>query len=119
MKTLGVFIGLLVLCSFGLSAGGQLWASGHIPAWLISLFLLPAALFLDFWMKGDKTLSVIRKYSTTIGVLCMTLAGYLSMEFLAVRIIFATALALPFIFFPELLFHFLSKSSGSTEKHRL
>lgn len=52
MKTLGVFIALLVLCSFGLSIGGLLWEGGQIPAWLISLFLLPAALFLDYFTKG-------------------------------------------------------------------
>jgi len=119
MKTLGVFIALLVLCSFGLSIGGLLWEGGQIPAWLISLFLLPAALFLDYFTKGGGEYpSRIRKYSTSIGVLCMTLAGYLCMKFLAVRIIFAYALAMPFILFPELLFHSIFKSADSTGKPR-
>jgi len=86
MKTLGVFILLLVLCFFGISIGGLLWQSGLIPAWLLSLFLLPSALILDYWAKGEKYPTRIRKYSTTLGVLCMTFAGYLSLEYLGLPI---------------------------------
>jgi len=116
MKILGVFITLLILCSFGLSFGGLLWENEKIPAWLISIFLLPAALFLDYWTKGEYS-SKIRKYSTSIGSLCMALAGYLAMEFLAVRVLFAFALGLPFILFPDLLLHSISRFSDSTGKH--
>lgn len=117
MKTLGGFIAVLVLCSFGFSVGGLLWESGQIPAWLLSLFLLPSALFLDYWTKGEYP-SKIKKYSMSIGILCMTLAGYLAMEFLAVRVIFAFAIGLPFILFPDLLFHSISTFSDSTGKPR-
>ncbi len=48
----------------------------------------------------------------------MTLAGYLAMEFLAERIVFAFALALPFILFPELILHYISTFADSTGKHR-
>ena len=77
MRTLGVFIALLVLCSFGLSIGGLLWESDYIPAWLISFFLLPAALFLDCFAKEENQPSKVKTYLTTLGVLCMTLTGIL------------------------------------------
>ncbi len=115
MKILGWIIGIVVLCSLGISIGGLLWELGVIPPWLISIFLLPAALFLDYWTKGEY-LSNIKRYSTSIGILCMTLAGYLAMEFLAIHVIFVYALGLPFILFPELLIHSIFRLSESTKK---
>jgi len=106
MKTLGVFIGLLFLCSFGLSIGGLLWEGGQIPVWLISPFLLPAALLLDYSAKGEKYPSKIRKYSTTLGVLCMTLTGYLLLDYLGLKIEIAFAIVfflLILIFAPKAL----------------
>lgn len=105
MKTLGVFIGLFVLLSFGISIGGLLWKGGVIPPWLISLFLCPVAFFLDYFAKGKIYPSKIRKYSTTIGVLCITLTGYLFIDFLGLGTEFAFALIgflFLLVFLPEL-----------------
>jgi len=106
MKTLGVFIALLVLCSFGISIGGLLWEGEVIPPWLISLFLCPAAFFLDYFAKGKIYPSRIRKYSTTIGVLCITLTGYLFIDFLGLGTEVAFVLIFILIFFFFLLFFF-------------
>jgi len=120
MKSLGVFITLLVLLSLGISIGGLLWEGEVIPPWLISLFLLPAAFVLDYFTKGKIFPSKIRKYSTTIGVLCITLTGYLFIDFLGLGTDFAFALigflAL-LVFFPEIfLLAFFSVLDSQSEQ---
>lgn len=98
MKTIGVFIALLVLCSFGISIGGLLWEGEVIPPWLISLFLLPAAFALDYFVKEETYPSRIRKYSTSLGILCITLTGYFLIDFLGLPLIAAFAIVF-FLFF--------------------
>ncbi len=87
-----MYIAFFILLSFGISIGGLLWEGEVIPPWLISIFLLPAALVLDYFTKGKFSASKIRKYSTTIGVLCVTLTGYLFIDFLGLGTVFAFAL---------------------------
>ncbi len=93
MKTLGRFIGLLLLLIFGISIGGLLWEEGQIPAWLISIFLLPSAIFLDYWVKG-KYPSKILKYSTTLGILFTTLTGFFLLGYLGLKLEIAFAIIL-------------------------
>jgi len=92
MKMFGLLVGLLFLRVFGISIGGLLWQSRVIPPWLISLFLLPAGFFLDYFVKEESYSSRLGKYSAVLGILGMTLTGYFLIDFLGLPSVAAFAI---------------------------
>ena len=66
---------------------------------------VPSSIFPDYFAKGKIYSSKIRKYSTTIGVLWITLTGYLFLDFLELGTEFAFAIIgflFLLVFLPEL-----------------
>ena len=106
MKTLGMYVALFILLSFGISIGGLLWEGEDVPLWMLSLFLIPVVFLLDYFSKGKIYPSIIRKYSTTIGILCIFLTGYLLLDSQGLGSEFGYAIfgfLLLLVFLPEIL----------------
>lgn len=103
---LGLLVGLLFLTVFGISISGLLWENKIIPPWLISLFLLPAGFFLDYFVKGESYSSRFGKYSTVLGILGTTLTGYFLIDFLGLPLeaAFVIVFFLILLFFAPIVF---------------
>ncbi len=97
---IGIAIGITLLVIFGLSIGGILWEEGVIPPWLTTLFLMPAAFMLDYFVKDEPNRSQFTKYSTILGVLLATFIGYVLLEFFGLPL----EVAFVIVFFLLLLF---------------
>ncbi|WP_447968874.1 hypothetical protein [Nitrospira sp. M1] len=96
MRFLRVLLGVVVLFLAGITVGGQLWSEEVIPHWLIPLFLLPAAVFLDYCASKEAHSWNILQYSTTGGVLCLIPLAFFLMKSEPFRILFVAGVLIAF-----------------------
>lgn len=109
-------LGCIGIFFVGLMSVSALIVEEVIPPWLFPLCLLPIAIFLDHFFSSGTPPRKKWKYSTTGGVLCLTLFVFFLMEFEEFRkyflIILAVVFIVPMLFAPELLaWHLWSRDS--------
>ena len=111
MELFSVFILLLFLFFGGILVGIVLVVENVMPSWLILPFLLPAAILLDRFFSAGTYSWKVTKYSTTLGLICLTLIGFLLTEFEAFRtfswVVLVLVFLVPLFFLPEILFYLL------------